>query len=244
MFFKDKVYFKVKSLEESAYDMLRRFYTTTNPYETKLLTQLLNTNSPSFEICRRYLDSIWNYEVVKGENLIQKFETFWEINAKAIMEELQTTLNCNNLNSKQFLCFFDASPYMMVDYNNSTLSLSSSNSYCENLNTFLSFLVKFAVINKLWQGDIVKIDLTYSKDSAYWIMADFVADAICYHSNIDCLKIAPAYKYYYSLVINGENVVEKFRRDYLEMPIVDFIRMVLEFVRDNFPIFKQFCNHY
>lgn len=241
MFFYDKVIFKQKSLDESAYDLCKQIQTTGNQFEKKILSQMFDGESQSFEECKEFLKR--EAEDSTAEQL-RNIKNFWEDNAKRIVEELQSTLQCQTPITRQILCFLDMSPNMIIDYSNATISLSAYTSFRDNIDFFVAFLIKCAVINRLWEGEAVKINMEYSKDSVYWVMADLVADSICHYSRLQCFKITPAYKFYYAININGENLIDKLREVYLAMPIIDYIKYVLSFVEKNWDIFEQFKNRY
>lgn len=243
MFFNRGIIFKQKTIDESAYDLCRRFYTSKNSYEIRTLRNLLQEDRPDFKLCKEFLEKETTENGVSYD-LLDKFEEFWTDNSQSIIAELTKMLDCDSVIPSQLLCFFDVAPYNLIDFNNATISLSMNKSFEDNLSTFISFLIKYSVINRLWYGEVARVNMTYSKDSVYWIMADFVADAICYHSTLPCFKIMPAYKYYYSLYKDGEKLVDKFRRLYLEMPILDFIKYVLTYVEKNYSIFRNFTNRY
>lgn len=242
MFFNQNIIFKQKTIDESAYDLYKRFYTSRNSFEKKTLVSRLKEDKPSLKLCKDFLrkETAESNEV----GMLDGFKMFWVNHSQSIVQELQHVLECEDVLPRQILCFLDMSPYMLIDYNNATISLSVNHTLKENIDSFVAFLVKYAVVDRLWNGETMKINLSYSKDSVYWIMADFVADSICYYSSLPCFDISPAYKFYYSLSYNGENLIQKFRALYNKMPILEFMHYILEFVEHNYDMFECFTNRY
>ena len=217
MFFNHNIIFKQKTVEESAYDLCRRYYESSNPYWRRTLDALIQKDNPNLQ-------------------------DFWHENADSIVKELESIFGKGNVACQKILCFICISPYMLVDYANSTISFPIYNPVKENINYFIAFMIKYTILDNLWNEDCIKVNLGYSKDSAYWIMSDFVADAICYYSALPCFAIKPAFPLYYSLIIKGDNVINMFRRLYKTMPIIDFMKCVLKYVQTNYSVFEQFTH--
>lgn len=241
MFFNQNIIFKQKTIEESAFDLCRRFYMSKNPFWRRTLKGFLKKDKPTLQDFKDRLKLEYNTKRPSTQ-MLDGIRTFWKNNESIIVKELEGIFGAGKVAYQKVLCFLGMSPYMMVDYANSTISFPIYNPLSENINYFISFLIKYTIIDNLWDEDCLKINIAYSKDSAYWIMSDFVADAICYHSSLPCFAIKPAFPFYYSLVIKGENVIYKFRRLYKTMNIYDFMKYVLNYVQSNASIFSQFTH--
>lgn len=240
MFFYDKIVFKQKTLNESAYDLLKRAKTSNSLSEKRRASAILDGQKPSFEKYKECLQKDFGAGGV-GEQLCG-IENFWGKNSRGILKELSMILQIEMPLNDQVLCFGDQSPNTVIDYDNATLSLSGRVSFRDNADFFVTFLVKFAVVHSLWGDKNQQPNVTYSNTCAYWVMADLVADSICFYSRLPCLDFDPAYKLYYAISINGENLMNKLHEAYMCMPIFDFVKYVMSFVEKNWEMFEQFKN--
>ena len=241
MFFNHNIIFKQKTVEESAYDLCRRYYESSNPYWRRTLDALIQKDNPNLQDFCKSLTVMFKRKN-PSMKMLNELQDFWHENADSIVKELESIFGKGNVACQKILCFICISPYMLVDYANSTISFPIYNSVKENINYFIAFMIKYTILDNLWNEDCIKVNLGYSKDSAYWIMSDFVADAICYYSALPCFAIKPAFPLYYSLIIKGDNVINMFRRLYKTMPIIDFMKCVLKYVQTNYSVFEQFTH--
>lgn len=240
MFFYDKIVFKQKTLNESAYDLLKRAQTSHSLFEKRKASAILDGQKPSFENYKECLKKDFGAGDV-GEQL-HDVQDFWCKNSRGILKELSQILQIEMPLGDQVLCFGDQSPNTVIDYDNVALSLSGRVPYQDNTDFFVTFLVKFAVVRSLWGGKHQQPNVAYSNTCAYLVMADLVADSICFYSRLSCFDFDPAYKLYYAISINGENLMNKLHEAYMCMPIFDFVKYVMSFVEKNWEMFEQFKN--
>ncbi len=237
MFFYDKIVFKQKTLNESAYDLLMRVQTVTSRSEKSAVSSILDGQRPNFAGCREYLQKEFGKEKV-GE--LGGIKNYWGENSRGILKELSFVLQNEVAIDEQVLCFGDRLSKNAIDCNNTTLSLSGWGSRQDNTDFFVTYLVKFAVVCSLWGDSQQKPNVEYSNTCVYWVMADLVADSICFYSRLPSFDFDPAYKFYYAITINGENLMNKLHEAYMCMPIMDFVKYVVSFVEKNWAMFEQF----
>lgn len=240
IFFNHTIIFKVKALSDTLDDCKKRMEYSTNQYERNQISEILNEAKSDFDgLSRKYAN-------LKPEALAlaKRLEKYWEDNKKLISEELSKIFDCDWYGDRQFICLLGIESIPYFDYYNRTITLPISYDFSKGVAELVGYIIKSVLISKLWGSDASFVDLTYSKHNLRWIMADIVADAIVFNSRLDELKILPAYKYYYTLEIDGNNPIDEFRKTYHDMQICDFSKRVLKFVKDNRGVFRQFSNRY
>lgn len=241
IFFNQTIVFKIKSLQESLDDIDKRISFSTNNYEIKVLNDFLQRVK---EKSTSQLMSKYDLLTIKAKNYIKKFEEFWKGNRLLILTEIEKIFDFNHDGDRQFVCFLGVEPLPHFDYYNRMLTLPMQADFNTNLTTIMSFLFKAVILSKLYDTDVGRVDLSYSKYSLRWIMADFVADAIVYNTQLKQVNIWPAYKYFYNIEVDGVKLVDKFRAEFNSKPIKEFSEDVLKCVRDNYEVFRNFSNRY
>lgn len=240
IFFNHTIIFKVKALSDTLDDCKKRMEYSANQYETNKIGELLNEANLDFEQLNRRYASL----KPKAIALAERLEKYWEDNKNLISEELSKIFDCDWYGDRQFICLLGIEPIPYFDYYSRTITLPISYDFSKDVSELVGYIIKSVLISKLWGSDASFVDLTYSKHNLRWIMADIVADAIVFNSRLNELNILPAYKYYYTLEIDGNNPMDKFRKTYGDMQIYEFSKHVLKFVKDNRGVFRQFSNRY
>ena len=244
IFFKPEIVFKVKDFEESVKDIIKRCKFSTNKFEVNTIKEFLCVNSIDEEYAISNFKTIYNTFRKQGEKQIKSMQAFWNEEGEKILTIITKALSLNLFGDAKAFCMLDCSPLPLISIQDRKISLPINESLDNNICYALNVLVKAFVLNKFKEGCSANINLDYSRDSVYWIMADLVADSLFYHTDLKQYAENTAFKYYYGLKIESGNIIERFRNKFLEMNIVDFIQHVLDFVSKNMEVFSKFTNKY
>lgn len=243
IFFKPKINFKIKELDECCKDCFNRLVYSNNKYEVNCIKHFLNLkNNFSFDNIKEKLKEYYlNLKV--AEEQLNLFKSYWQENGDKFLNKLFKFFNIIPNGDIAVNCFLDVLPVPYIDLYNRRLTLSLTNSFEINVKYGLSFLVKIFLLKILNETSSKNLNFVYNKDSVFWIMADLVTDCIFFYE-FNEFATNVAYKYYYNLKINNEGVINFLRANYKKMDLNSFISFVTNFVCENISCFTKFSNRY
>ena len=244
IFYKPEISFKVKTLETCINDVCEICFIESNSHYIKDIKQFLNINDVNEKIIREKLGEIYSKNFEKAEQHAKELQDIWEKYENFVLSQVNSILGVESGADLQAWCLVDVLPFTNFDLYNKTICLPYTNTIDENVKIALPFLIKCMLLIAFLSNDIYRIDLKYSINNRYWIMADLVVDAIFNATDLKKLNDKPAYKFYYNLIIEKENVIEKVRQKYKEMSLVEFMKWTLTYITKNLKDFNYFKNRY
>ena len=244
IFFKPDICFKVKTLDETVADFCKRIKSSNNSYELSILKDFLPLKEYDEVAVKAKLKSIYNIHVMQGEKQIKSIQAYWQKIEKRFFDVLNECLDLNLFGEVQTYCMLDCLPLPLISCKGKKISLPITESLDNNIRFALNHIVKYFLLKKFIEKGSKSFNFEYNRDSAYWIMADLVADSLFFHTDLKEFAHNTAYKYYYGLKIKNGNLIDYIRSIYPKMEIMDFMQYVLDFVGENIAIFSKFTNRY
>lgn len=142
-----------------------------------------------------------------------------------------------------YYAFLHLVPIDEINIESNSIYLNCDKSIDEIFQTFIIMLTKLIVV-KVWKNSNKwVVDTTYSAQNKLWLFVEIAIDAIFANSGLNKFCDSPTYKYFYSIKIDGVNIMEQFRKLYGKISLLDFLDTVYMFVRENYKIILKFKNY-
>ena len=104
-------------------------------------------------------------------------------------------------------------------------------------------LTKAILIDKCNDFNVWKAKYDFDAHNKVWLFADIAVDIVFDSTDLREICSKPSYKYFYSLKINGVNIMDEFRKLYKIISLEDFFISVYMFVHKNYQILSKFKNY-
>lgn len=140
-------------------------------------------------------------------------------------------------------CYLHFLPINEIDIQQNIIFLDCNKDIDELFNNFIIMLTKAILLDRWHYFNKWKTDYEYDKSNKVWLFADIAVDAIFYNSPLNTISRNPSYKYFYSLKINGVNIMEEFRKLYKMICLEDFFTSINMFIYKNYEILSKFKNY-
>lgn len=243
IFFKPKISFKLKSIEDCTEDAYNRCALSTNRYERQEIKKFLNINETNRE---KIFESVkQKYKNIASlEQKVRETEKIFYNYLDILNDAWRELYSISKDGEVGFFCFFDILPLPFVDFVHRAITLPLTQEPDVNAKNTLDYLIKYLIICIECGIRSKSVNLLYDKNNKYFIMAEFVADAIFYNNFHDTKGFPSSKSFYHNMRLDNERLVDKFRREYKQMPIKSFIKFVLEIVDANEKEFRYLTNRY
>lgn len=146
-------------------------------------------------------------------------------------------------NKKETYCYLQFIPMNEIDFKNELIYLECKDSVREMFRSLLILETKIYIIKKFMEIIPVHYTFEYEGKNRAWMFAEFCIDAVVYNSGLNEFIPNPAYSFFYSLKINGVNVLDSFRQLFPKISLAEFLVQVYAFVRDNYDTIAEFKNY-
>lgn len=134
-------------------------------------------------------------------------------------------------------------PINEIDFKGNTIYLDCNRDEVDIFRTFIVMLTKLIVL-KVWQNKVKwDFDTKYDAQNKVWLFAEIAIDAIFCNSKLTKFCSRPSYKYFYSIKIDGVNIMEEFRKLFGKIELLDFLDIVYIFVDKNYKSILKFKNY-
>lgn len=140
-------------------------------------------------------------------------------------------------------CYLHFLPINEIDVQKNIIFLDCNKNIDELFNTFIIMLTKAILLDRWHYFNKWKTDYEYDKNNKIWLFADIAVDAIFCNSALNIISNNPSYKYFYSLKINGVNIMEEFRKLHKMISLEDFFTSINMFIYKNYEILSKFKNY-
>jgi len=182
IFFKPNICFKLKTLDETTLDLISRLKTSNNSYELSVLKEFVKDTELTFDNVKNKIKTEYNFSVLQGDKQLQSIGSYWTKIEQEFFNVLSNVLDVDMFGEVQAYCLLDCIPLPYVDFSAKKISLPIHESLDNNVRFALGMLVKIFLLRKFVDNIAGNVELSYNKDSVYWIMADLVADSLFFHT--------------------------------------------------------------
>lgn len=181
---------------------------------------------------------------VKIDTIIAELELFWNENKHGLLSCIYELLDINIPSSECYdiCCQLHMLPFNEIDYDNKSIHLNYNQDINLVIKDFVIMLVKSLLLFKL-ETLIGRGNFSYNPKNRIWMVIEIAIDALFVNSELIKWSERPSYSYFYNLIINNVNVMEKFRKLYKLIKIEDFLANIYAFVRDNYDVLIKFKNY-
>lgn len=140
-------------------------------------------------------------------------------------------------------CYLQLLPINEIDLKDNIIYLDANKEVEDMFKTFIILLTKAILLNRWNYINNWDFNTEFDAGNRIWMFAELAIDAI--FNNCELYKICknPTYKYFYSLNLKNENIMEYFRKIYKSSCLDEFFTEVYMFVHDNYKDLLQF-RHY
>lgn len=194
---------------------------------TNCVEKIINTDSENILDHCRQLEEIW----------INNCDKYFDILNNCLGIELNEDILLHTY------CYLHYLPINKIDPENYIMCLDCNKSIKELFTTFIIMLTKAIIINKFNYFNGIEMDCVFDRKNKVWMFAEIAIDAIFANSDLKDFCQYPSYKYFYSLKLDGVNVMDEFRKLYTKISLEDFLNSVYMFVHKNYNILLKFKNY-
>ena len=184
----------------------------------------------------------------RADDVKQKCETLnslWTQTKEEYISTIQDVLDIEFDGSKAFDCYVRLQhlPINEIDFANNAIYLDCAGGVEDIFTTFIIIFTKLIVL-KVWQQHIDwDFDASYNWKNKIWLFVEIAIDAIFAKTKLSKWCTAPSYKYFYSIKLEGVNIMEQYRKLFDKIHVLDFLDTVYLFVQDNYKPILEFKNY-
>lgn len=159
------------------------------------------------------------------------------------LEDIRKALDIEFDDEREAFCYLQFIPMNEINLKYQNIMLECKDSVREMLRDLLILETKIYIIKRFMQIIPVHYHYEYEGANRMWMFAEFCVDAVVSNSNLNKYIPNPAYKFFYSLKIDGVNVLDAFRQLFPKISLAQFLVQVYSFVRDNYNTIAEFKNY-
>lgn len=159
------------------------------------------------------------------------------------LEDVGKVLDLDFEDEREAFCYLQFIPMNEINFQYQNINLECKDSARDMLRELLILETKIYIIRRFKQIIPAHYYFDYEGSNRMWMFAEFCVDAVVSNSNLNKYIPNPAYKFFYSLKIDGVNVLEAFRQLFPKISLAQFLVQVFSFVRDNYNTIAEFKNY-
>ena len=184
-----------------------------------------------------------NQEVIniKCEFLQKQWNNYSDTYFQSLEDVLNIKINKEYISN--YYCYLHYLPINEIDLNTNKIYLDCTCDEDELFKNFIIMLTKVMVAN-IWQNqNKYVIDVEFDAKNKLWLFIDIAIDAIFANSSLKQICQFPSYKYFYSIKVDGVNIMEEFRKLFSKISLDDFFNEVYSFVYEYYKDILKFKNY-
>jgi len=240
-------YFKPRDVESIAYELKAICdgiaYNEIDKNKALLSYNLIDVNNLKLS---NILESVQTVIDVNYDNIKYKCERLqeqWEGYKDKYFEYLENVLNIkiDEARISNYYCYLHYLPINEINLENNSIFLDCNHE--EIFKTFIVMLTKLIIANIWCDKNDWAFSIEFETKNKLWMFIEIAVDSIFAHSNLRQICDYPSYKYFYSIKIDGVNIMEKFRILFTKISLLDFLEEVYLFVREHYTEILKFKNY-
>lgn len=245
MYLKPQVVFKIKTLEDTI-NIFTDFFSEDDNLNGRMCTNIslnYNINVEELrgksiikrkEIISEIISPIYETKLNEMKQKVVDFQNFWNENANTICREFEKIFKVSFNGVRYFSAEINLNSVCPRFLNADSFDVYYRSNKQDILQTCIHELIHFYWF-QLWVEEFPKSNpKTFEHPYAEWLLSEIAVDPIIYYSELrNFSSDKPAYKYFYSSQINGENLIEFFRRLFKSNNLVNFMSKGLETLNNN-----------
>lgn len=251
MYLKPQLNFKVKSLEDNV-NIIADFFeddrTINNSFQ-KYIANALNINVNELlgktleqkkEIIKNIVSPIYDVKLNQMNLKKDEFSKFWNENSMIVCQEFQNIFKIGFSGIKQYDVEIGINPVCPRYLDDFAFDVYYVKSKEDALETCIHELIHFYWF-QIFNENFPEIPKSkFEAPFAEWLLSEIAVDPIIYYSKLrNYCREKPAYNYLYNEKINGENLIEFFRRLYKSNNLKNFMEKGLNVLNSNPELLKQ-----
>ena len=140
-------------------------------------------------------------------------------------------------------CYLQMLPINEVDLKDNVIYLDCNKDIDDIFKTFIIILTKAILIDRWNDVNHWDFNTDFDVKNKILMFAEIAIDAVFTCSELSLISNKPSYKYLYSLKVEGNNIMDGFRKLYTQISLDEFFTEVYMFVHNNYQTMLQF-QHY